>query len=185
MMNYEVKLICGDLLSSKAVFLVNASNTAMILGSGVSMAFKRNFGAVLEAKMQNAINGKSLKIGDVVATEGLMKFGSCHSPKILHASVINYTDKSMPKGPDYSDIKMILANLECEILADLKDENLNANTSLALPLLGCGVGGLEISKVAEIYKDFFTPKIDAKLKCEVEIYAYKMEDFEILQRVFA
>jgi O-acetyl-ADP-ribose deacetylase (regulator of RNase III) len=48
------KVICkeGDLLQEmSATFIVNASNSRLILGSGVSMAFKRACGIELQGLM--------------------------------------------------------------------------------------------------------------------------------------
>jgi len=43
-MPYSIVIKQGNLLSEEADFIVNASNTKLILGSGVSMAFKRHCG---------------------------------------------------------------------------------------------------------------------------------------------
>ena len=48
MVSYKLFAKQGDLLTAKVNFAVNPSNTAMLLGSGVSMAFKRSCGVMLE-----------------------------------------------------------------------------------------------------------------------------------------
>jgi len=39
---------------------------------------------------------------------------------------------------------------------------------IALPLLGCGVGGLKKAKVLRLYKDYFEREVD--IECDVFIY---------------
>jgi len=73
-MPYSIVVKQGNLLSEEADFIVNASNTKLILGSGVSMAFKRHCGIELQNEMNsllNSIDGE-LAQGDVVATSSGM-----------------------------------------------------------------------------------------------------------------
>ena len=55
-------------MDAQADYLINPSNTAMLLGSGVSMAFKRRCGEVLEKYMQEQLKIKEIRQGDVVKT---------------------------------------------------------------------------------------------------------------------
>ena len=51
-MSYQISIKQGNLLDEEnATFIVNASNTRLILGSGVSMAFKRHCGIELQKVM--------------------------------------------------------------------------------------------------------------------------------------
>lgn len=54
---------------------------------------------------------------------------------------------------------------------------------LVLPLLGCGIGGLNKIDVIEQYKLFFSPVSQLTLcnvLCEIIIYGYSDEDMELL-----
>ena len=53
---------------------------------------------------------------------------------------------------------------------------------LVIPLLGCGVGGLDKEKLIKLYKDFFSRKIE--FYCDVVIYGYTKEDYELLINIF-
>lgn len=48
-------MISYKLFAKQGNFAVNPSNTAMLLGSGVSMAFKRKYRILLEKYMQDAL----------------------------------------------------------------------------------------------------------------------------------
>ena len=51
-MSYTFTVTQGDLLQEEGTtFIVNASNTRLILGIGVSMAFKEHCGNVLQQEM--------------------------------------------------------------------------------------------------------------------------------------
>ena len=63
---------------------------------------------------------------------------------------MNYTEKNKPKVPTIQTIKEILQNLQQILLLEQED-----NLTLALPLIGCGIGGLEKSEVVLEYKNFF------------------------------
>lgn len=70
-MSYHITLKQGDLLGEEsATFIVNASNTRLILGSGVSMAFNRHCGTELQYEMTSRLGeiGHTLSKGDVIAT---------------------------------------------------------------------------------------------------------------------
>ena len=147
MISYKLFAKQGDLLTAKVNFAVNPSNTAMLLGSGVSIAFKRSCGVILEKYMQDALKRcGAISQGDVIKTASNYE----NFPHVLHAAVMNYTEKNKPKVPTIQTIREILQNLQQILLLEQKD-----NLSLALPLIGCGIGGLEKSEVVLEYKNFF------------------------------
>lgn len=149
---FTIKLFAkqGDLLTAKVNFAVNPSNTAMLLGSGVSMAFKRSCGVILEKYMQDALKRcGAISQGDVIKTASNYE----NFPHVLHAAVMNYTEKNKPKVPTIQTIREILQNLQQILLLEQED-----NLSLALPLIGCGIGGLGKSEVILEYKNFFSHK---------------------------
>ena len=174
MISYKLFAKQGDLLTAKADFAVNPSNTAMLLGSGVSMAFKRSCGVILEKYMQDALKNRGvINQGDVIKTASNYK----NFPYVLHAAVMNYTEKNKPKVPTIQTIKEILQNLQQILLLEQED-----NLTLALPLIGCGIGGLEKSEVVLEYKNFFLCQKNADKKCDVMVYGYNQSDFELIEK---
>jgi len=148
----------------EADFVVNASNTELILGSGVSMAIKRVCGFELQKEM-NAF--APIKQGEVVVT----KCPRVPSYKtILHVAIMNYTKGE--KAPTLDTIKIALKNIATY---------LTSHSKLLLPLMGTGVGGLDKMDVVRIYKDFFD---NFEVDCEVVIFGYSKEDYELIKKIF-
>jgi len=161
---YKIVIKQGNMLKEKeADFVVNPSNTELILGSGVSMAINRSCGYEIQNEMDKY---KPIKQGKVIAT---------NCPKnqnyknILHVAIMNYT-KGKNKNPSLDTIKTALENIE---------KFLTPNSKLLLPLMGCGVGGLDKKEVIKIYKKFFSKQIEFDI--EVVIYGYSKEDYELLK----
>jgi len=177
--SYKIIIKKGDLLAEiDATFIINASNTTLTLGSGVSMAFKRHCGLELQEEMLKALQIKGrLNKGDVVRTP------SCASnfKYALHCSVMDYNQGLKDKNPTLQTIEDILENIENEI----KNYHLHfeEKIKIVLPLLGCGVGGLEKKEVIKLYKKHFSK--ECRFECEVVIYGYDEEDFLSLERYFS
>ncbi len=178
-MSYKIIIKKGNLLEeTDATFIINASNTTLTLGSGVSMAFKRHCGIELQEEMVKALQIKGrLNKGDVVRTS------SCASnfKYSLHCAVMDYNQGVKDKNPTLQTIEDILNNIENEI----KNYHLHfrEKIKIVLPLLGCGVGGLDKIEVIKLYKKHFSKKLE--IECEVVLYGYNDEDFESLQSIFS
>jgi len=143
-MAYEFQAVTGNIVLFDADFIVNASNTRLILGSGVSMAFKRHCGSRLQKEMDDVIKEliqrkTPIKQGDVVATS------SCDATNFkyaLHAAVINYEKgvRQAESKPSLQTIEAILLNTEPYL--QWFSERFGKKPIIVFPYLGCGVGGL-------------------------------------------
>jgi len=167
-MGYELENVKGNIVLFDADFIVNASNTKLILGSGVSMAFKRHCGLRLQQEMDNvrkeSIQRQTpIQQGDVVATS------SCEATNFkyaLHAAVINY-DKGVSQSaskPSLQVIETILLNTEPYL--QWFSEKFGKPSTVAFPYLGCGVGGLNKVDVYGLFESFSQREIpfDATIK---------------------
>ena len=175
-MAYFITIKQGNLLDETADFIVNASNTKLILGSGVSMSFKRKCGYELQKLMnKELILRKKLQKGDVVLTSSANAENFKYA---LHVAVMDYNDrvKGNDRNPTLEDIKKGLQNIEQLIQKFAFKEK----KKIAIPLLGCGVGGLDKSEVIKLYKESFQKTVE--FDCEVVIYGYDEEDFELLKK---
>ncbi len=179
-MGYNISVKEGDLLQEESAdFIVNASNTRLILGSGVSLAFKRHCGIELQKEMDQALSecGGNLQPGDVVVTS------SCKATNftyVLHVAVMNYNRGVKNKNPTLDTIKIALENIERYVSFFYKKTNKSA--TLVLPLMGCGVGGLDKRKVINIYQKFFQQEV--AFTCNVVIYGYTAEDYKLIRIYF-
>ena len=180
-MAYQCTVKQGNLLNeTSATFIVNASNTKMLLGSGVSMAFKRHCGIELQEEMTDKFNRLDciLKKGDVVATSS----GNAKNFKYaLHAAIMDYNQgvRGLDKLPTISDIENILINIESYLIW-YRQEKSSKNIKIVLPLLGCGVGKLNKVNIINLYKRFFSREVE--FKCEVIIYGYNIKDYALLKK---
>ena len=121
---FEVVLKLGDLSREEADALVNASNTHLKLGGGVSGALARAAGPELQALMLNQLRLHSeLEPGDAVTTQAT---GALRCRLVIHAATVTGTEAVVKRG-----LENVLA--ECE--------RLNVE-HVAIPALGTGVGGL-------------------------------------------
>jgi len=179
-MPYTITIKQGDLLNEEADFIVNPSNTRLILGSGVSMAFKRHCGIELQKEMDEALEaaGGVLKQGDVIVTSAAKAKNFKYA---LHVAVMNYNPgvRYNEKNPTLETIEKALYNIENHLKEYAKKEQ--REIKIALPLMGCGVGGLDKAEVVKLYKQFFQRDVDSE--CEVVIYGYSQEDYRLIKSI--
>ena len=180
-MGCNVRIKQGDITKETADFVVNASNTRLILGSGVSMALRHHCGHALQQEMNIVLaqHGGELSQGDVVATpcpkENNFRF-------VLHAAVMNYNKgvRGNKRNPSLKTIEKILHNIKTYMQEYAKEHE---KVKVALPLLGCGVGGLEKRDVITLYREFFAREFS--FSCEVVVYGYTREDAELIRHLFS
>ena len=112
-MSYTCTVTQGNLLDEDpATFIVNASNTTLVLGSGVSAAFRKKCGMKLQQEMFDKLKSldQALQKGDVVATSS----GDASNFKYaLHAVVMDYNQgvQRDDKLPSSNTINIILINI--------------------------------------------------------------------------
>ncbi len=142
------KALIGDLFESKAQTLVNTINCVGVMGKGVAEQFKLRFPAMFDDYKARTDRG-SVRLGEPYLYRDLSGL-----------SIINFPTKGHWRSPSrLSDIESGL-----EYLAEhAKSWGV---TSLAMPPLGCGNGGLEWSEVGPLmYQKLYRVPID------VEVYA--------------
>ncbi|MFN8607507.1 MAG: macro domain-containing protein [Vulcanimicrobiota bacterium] len=122
----------GNLFESGAEALVNTVNCVGVMGKGVALQVKQSFPDVFRVYQQDCKKGL-VQLGKV----HIVARNALSSPQF----VINFPTKDHWKGRSrYSDIEAGLVSLRQEIQA-LKIK------SVAVPPLGCGLGGLDWEKV--------------------------------------
>jgi len=163
---YKVNIKQGNVVLEKADFIVNPSNTDLLLGSGVSRAFRLHCGVELQKEMKKCA---PIRKNEVVITPSYAK----NFKYAMHVAIMDYNSKKT--NPSYDDIKKSLENIE-KILSK------HNFCKIAIPLMGTGVGGLDKRKVIEIYKNFFEREVN--FNCEVVIYGYSKEDYKLLKNIF-
>lgn len=130
----------GNLLESNADALVNTVNTKGVMGKGIALQFKRAFPDNYKA-YRAACEAGEVQLGRMFVTAT----GRLDSPRLI----INFPTKAHWKSRSrLRDVETGLRDLR-RVLAE------NQVNSVALPPLGCGLGGLRWDDVR--------PKIDEAL----------------------
>lgn len=114
----------GDLFAAQSEVLVNPVNTVGVMGKGLALAFKRRFPEI-EAPYRRAC-----ATGDLVP--GRVQFLSTRSG----TWIANFPTKRHWRNP--SQLSWISTGLQ-SLMSGMTERSL---TSVALPALGCGLGGL-------------------------------------------
>jgi O-acetyl-ADP-ribose deacetylase (regulator of RNase III) len=129
--------INGDITKIEADVIINAANTELKHSGGVALALILAGGSVIE-KESNLIG--FVPIGDFAITS----CGNLKCKKIIHIPTIDY--KNDKRVISYEELKNVLT----KVFEYIESEGFK---SVALPLLGAGIAGLEKDKVEEIIKD--------------------------------
>lgn len=122
-----IHLTRGDLLTADVEALVNAVNTVGAMGKGIALQFKQTFPENFKA-YESACRSGEFRVGQVL-TVPLDRPGH---PRYI----INFPTKSHWR--DKSKLEYIDSGLEA-LIAEIERLGIR---SIALPPLGCGLGGL-------------------------------------------
>ncbi|MGE3320194.1 MAG: macro domain-containing protein [Candidatus Berkiella sp.] len=136
MINYKQ----GNLLHEDAEAIVNTVNTVGVMGKGVALQFKKAYPDNFTV-YKKACDDKTLTTGKVLVVPTF----SMTNPQYI----INFPTKQHWKGD--SKIEYIEQGLK-SLVTEVKRLNIQ---SIALPPLGCGLGGLNWSEVLPKMKDAF------------------------------
>ena len=117
----SVSIERGDLTDWDVDAIVNAANTTLVMGAGVSSAIKRKGGVIIE---EEAIRQGPVEVGEAVLTPG----GNLAATHVIHAAVM---------GPN---LKTDAETVTRSTRAVLSMADKHRITSIAMPALGTGVG---------------------------------------------
>ena len=142
-----IELKTGDLLTTDAEALINTVNTVGVMGKGIALQFKKAFPENYES-YKKACNEGRVKPGHMF----IFDRQSLTNPHYI----INFPTKRHWKGKSkVEDIKSGLASL----VEDVKNLGIK---SVAVPPLGCGLGGLRWSQVYALMKEAFANAPDVQ-----------------------
>ena len=145
-----ITLTCGNLLKADAEALVNAVNCVGHMGKGIALQFKMAFPENFIV-YQKACQAEEVKPGVMHVFEIGSMFG--------HKYIINFpTKRHWREQSRYEDIESGLKTLVQEV----KKRGIQ---SVAVPPLGCGLGGLEWNRVRPMIEAAFaqTPEVEVLL----------------------
>lgn len=130
----------GDLLNANAEALINTVNCVGIMGRGVALQFRKAFPANYQA-YKAVCDRKELQPGKMLVYD-LNRF---ENPRY----VINFPTKRHWKG------KSRIADIQAGLAALVEEIKQRQIQSIALPPLGCGLGGLNWNEVKPLIEKAF------------------------------
>ena len=145
-----IQYVKGNLLTSKAVALVNTVNTVGVMGKGIALQFKQQYPNNYKIYRDACKNG-SFKTGDILVVEE----GDLLNKKII----INFPTKAHWRNK--SKYEYITLGLEA-LKKVIEAQNIK---SIAIPPLGCGNGGFDWIKVKQLLEAHLQD-----IDCEIFIY---------------
>ncbi len=155
----RIRIAQGDITEFAGDAIVNAANNWLKLGAGVAGAIRKKGGPEIQAECDRI---GPIRVGEAVITTA----GKLPARYVIHAAVMGDEPAS------YESVRQATKSaLELAVAKGLK--------TVAFPLLGTGVGGLDKERVARIMLEEIKAALDT---LEVTLYGYTPEDAEILRR---
>ena len=139
----------GDIFKSSCEVIANPINCVGVMGGGLALAFKKKFPEHFETYKKMCQNGE-IKVGELYVVDGDEKHKVLLFPTKIHwknPSLMEYV---------VDGLKYLAENYE---KMDIK--------SIAIPAIGCGLGGLNWEDVKEQITSVLS-ELDNKI--EIEIY---------------
>lgn len=136
--------VSGDIFASDADAIVNAVNCVGVMGKGLALQFKKRFPENFKV-YKSACDEQALRPGSVLVHE--------HSKTVKTRFAINFPTKDHWKQP--SKIEYIDSGLE-SLVHEIERYKIS---SIAIPALGCGLGGLDWGNVRPRIVEALSPII--------------------------
>lgn len=148
----QIQFKTGSIFSSEADMLINPVNTVGVMGAGLAEQFKKKFPKNFEAYRQYCHTINSFKEYRYFVTEekGKIIFNFATKEHYSFYSTLSYIRRSLIMLVNYIELNKI--------------------TSIALPPIGCGLGGLDEKNVLHLII-YFLRQVPHQLK--VELYQFK------------
>ena len=128
----KIILQSGDLLTATTDVIVNPANSLGDMGGGVALAIKQTGGDSIE---QAARAHGECAVGEAFTTSA----GTLPYQAIIHAPTMKHPNEPIPAK-----------QIELATVAALRCADDNGFTSVAIPALGTGVGGVDYATAAQI-----------------------------------
>ena len=130
-MKRRIAIVEGDLTAQEVDAIVNAANSALVLGAGVAGAIRAKGGASIQAEC-DAIG--PIAVGEAALTGA----GELPARFVIHAA-------SMPPGGSASE-----ASVRSSLRRALELARREGLRSVAVPAIGAGIAGFPLQRCAEI-----------------------------------
>ncbi len=143
-----IELTRGDILRADAEALVNTVNCVGVMGRGIALQFRKAFPENFKAYKAVCVR-KQLQPGRMLVHD----LGRLTNPRL----VINFPTKRHWRG------KSSLADVEAGLRALVEEVRVRGLRSIAIPPLGCGLGGLDWRAVRARIEEAFAGLPEVKV----------------------
>lgn len=151
-MDIEIKK--GSIIEVEADAIVNPANSLGYMGGGVAGVIKRIGGREIE---REAIEKAPIKVGDAILTNA----GKLNFKGVIHAPTMERPAMKIP-----------LENVRLATLAALKVGDENGFSTIAIPGMGTGVGGVSKEDAAremiKVIKEFHAKNLKKVILVDVD-----------------
>lgn len=144
----NISYMTGNLLEADTEALVNAVNTVGVMGKGLALQFKQTFPENYRAYAAACKRG-DVRAGEMFVTEAQTPEG--------RRLIINFPTKRDWRSK--SKIEDIEAGLDA-LVSEIRARSIR---SIALPALGCGLGGLDWEAVGPLIESAFARLPDVRV----------------------
>lgn len=161
----EFTVVQGDIAEQSVDAIVDEADTGLGVSGGIGVSVWKHAGREL---LEDAIDQGPVGLGQVVVTDAY----DLDADYVIHAAVM----------PNYGDRKATPESIEQATQHALETADDRDCTSLAIPALGCGVGGVAIEDGAETICRAID-EYDPDTLEEVRFVAYEDDEYETVQQV--
>lgn len=144
-----IELICGNILKADTEAVVNTVNCVGVMGKGLALQFKKAFPENFKA-YEGACRHREIQPGRLFVFET----GHILNPRYT----VNFPTKRHWR--DRSHYEDIVVGSKA-LVAEVRNRNIH---SIAIPPLGCGLGGLDWETVRAIIEEAFSVAPDAHIR---------------------
>lgn len=144
-----IKETAGDLLQAETEAIVNAVNCVGVMGKGLALQFRRKFSEDYFKDYKRACRNGDLRIGKV----HVYSLDTKNNPRFI----VNFPTKDHWR--EKSRIEYIESGLE-SLVTTIGEYDIK---SIAMPPLGCGLGGLDWRDVKPLIEAAFVKVPDVRL----------------------
>jgi O-acetyl-ADP-ribose deacetylase (regulator of RNase III) len=147
--NVDFTFALGDLFDAHVEAIVSSEQTDFVLAGNpesISGQIRRRFGASIQQELDDATKGEVLRAGTVIDTSGGKDFA-----RIFHAGFHEPNDwPGVPGDSQGTDYFEAIGSCIRQVLESVRAQRLS---SVAFPLIGCGLFGLDEKMLILQYLD--------------------------------
>lgn len=155
-----------DISTMETDAIVNSAGTSLRMGSGVAGSLRSKGGENLN---ENAILQGPVDKGDAVRTDGF----NLNCDFVYHAASMAHYDNGK-STPD---------SIQSSLQECLKFAEKDGISTLSIPLIGCGIGGVPITTGARVIRDVIN-NFNFNSVNKINIVTYQEDEYEIIKKIF-